>query len=354
MKIDLPKYSSKDYLVLALVLLPITLIINSVIFGARYFGSAYSFLVPTVITAFTFCVDFIICGGVAVILKERFPKEKDTIKKLSFMILTFIVLTGLFLGLLFKGYESIDRLNYRFNQNGFVWAYLSMCIVNIFLTLVFEGIDRYDNWKASLKETDEIRKTFRQSQLQGLKSQLNPHFLFNSLNSLSSLICCDNDNEAEIFLDEMSKVYRYMLRNEEEQLVTLETELKFLDSYMHLLKARYCDGIDLQLDIDEADKQKLVPALTMQVIMENAFTLNCFSKSRPLKIRIASTADDTLYISNSVNPKQAPEVGNTIEEMDNLVNKYHLLNMPPVVIKEDARERVILLPLICKKEGVLV
>jgi two-component system LytT family sensor kinase len=152
----------------------------------------------------------------------------------------------------------------------------------------------------------------------------------------------------------MSKVYRYMLRNEEEQLVTLETELKFLDSYMHLLKARYCDGIDLQLDIDEADKQKLVPALTMQVIMENAFTLNCFSKSRPLKIRIASTADDTLYISNSVNPKQAPEVGNTIEEMDNLVNKYHLLNMPPVVIKEDARERVILLPLICKKEGVLV
>ncbi len=354
MKIELPTYSSKDYIVLALVIVPITLIINSVIFGTNYFSSAYSFFIPTVITAFAFCIDFTLCGFIAVLLKERFPAEKDTPKKLTIMILTFIVVTGLFLGILFKGYESIDSLNYRFNETGFVWAYLSISIINVFLTLLFEGIYRFDKWKESLRETEEIRKSFRHSQLQALKSQLNPHFLFNSLNTLSSLICCGTDNEAELFLDEMSKVYRYMLRNDEDQLVTLETELKFTESYMHILKTRYCEGIELQVNVNEADTQKYLPALTLQALLENAFTVNCVSKSNPLKIEISSANDKKLLIKNSINLKQLPDTDEANEELDNLVAKYQLLNQPAVTITEKDRERSIWLPLIGHKEEVLV
>ena len=89
-----------------------------------------------------------------------------------------------------------------------------------------------------------------QSQLEGLKDQVNPHFLFNSLNSLSSLISEDPE-KAEKFLDEMSKVYRYLLRTNEEGLTTLESEMQFIQSYFHMLKTRYGDGLDMETQIDD-------------------------------------------------------------------------------------------------------
>ena len=117
-----------------------------------------------------------------------------------------------------------------------------MAIMNIFFTLVMEGISRYNNWRENLKETEQLKKTFTQSQLLGLKSQVNPHFLFNSLNTLSSLIA-EDEGQAETFLNEMSKVYRYMLRGDDEQLVPLQTELKFIASYTHLLDKRFVQSL---------------------------------------------------------------------------------------------------------------
>ena len=100
----------------------------------------------------------------------------------------------------------------------------------------------------------------------------------------------DDEEKAERFLDKMSKVYRYMLRNDEEELVTLETELKFIDSYMHLLKARYGEGLQLVVDVTNEDRSKLLTPLALQVIIENTFSQNVISKSSPLVIAIRSLA----------------------------------------------------------------
>lgn len=351
MKLKLPEYTSKDYLVLALVLIPISIIINSAVLQAKYYSSWGIFLTATAIAAVGFSLNFIMCGGIAVLMKKRFPHERQVGIKLTFMILTFFVITGLFLLLLFKGYEKVRLFNYTFNEHGFVWAYIGMGIVNTFLTLLFEGIDRYENWSSNLKETEKLRSVFKQSQLHGLKSQLNPHFLFNSLNSLSSLIS-EDEEEAEKFLNEMSKVYRYMLRNEEEQLVTLETELKFTDSYMYLLGARYGDGLQLHVDVSDKAKEKYMPALTLQVLIENAFTQNSINKSNPLHISIASNDDTVLIVRNNVQPKVVTEMIDAEVELDNLVNKYQLLNQAPVVIDEGKTERTIRVPLINQKEEV--
>jgi two-component system, LytTR family, sensor kinase len=198
-----------------------------------------------------------------------------------------------------------------------------------------------------------LKKTYSHSRLHGLKSQVNPHFLFNSLNSLSSLIS-EDEEQAEQFLDEMSKVYRYMLRNDEEKLVTLDTELKFVASYTYLLKARYGDGLQVQIDIDENENQKELPPLSLQTIIENAITQNTINKNCPLQIKISATGNGMLEVTNTLQPKQRTEELETEAELDNLVNKYQLLNERKVTIQDTATQRLIRLPLMLNKQEVAI
>ncbi len=345
MHIRLPQYSGKDYVVLAIVILPLTLIINSFIFGSRYFTEGAVFLPATPVTAFLLAFDFLLCGYIAAAMKKRMPRGAQTPLRLLYMILCFVALSGLFLMIAFSGYESIGAFRYRFQLNGFVWAYVSMAIVNIFLTLLIEGIHRYNHWRDNLQETEQIKKAVTQSQLLGLKSQVNPHFLFNSLNTLSSLIE-ENEKEAEHFLNEMTKVYRYMLRGDDEQLVPLQTELRFIDAYLHLLNKRFGSSLQVTLQIAEKDKQKLVPHLSLQVIIENAFSQNSMTKTEPLFIKISSGKENELLVCNSRQPKMISNVIDFEAGLDNLVTKYRLLNSAEVLIRDEEAQRCIFLPLI--------
>ncbi|MFT3911902.1 MAG: histidine kinase [Ferruginibacter sp.] len=352
MKLKLPQYSSKDNYVMLFVMLPLTILLNSILFGKLYFNNPAVFILATLITGISACLDFILCGFIAIALRNRFPLERQLAKRLALMILAFLVISGLYLYTLFHGYEAIHFYGYTFYEAGLVWSYIIVGIINIFITLVQEGIARYEKWKLNLKETDALKTAFRQSQLQGLKSQVNPHFLFNSLNSLSSLIS-EDEAEAEKFLDEMSKVYRYMLRNDEDQFVTLKTELTFVDSYMYLLKARYGDGLVLTKEVSEADMTKLIPPLTLQVIIENAVHQNAINRNNPLKIAIRTSKQGKITVYNSLQPKIVTEATDQEAGLDNLINKYRLLNESEVVIQEHETERTICLPLIIKKEEAL-
>jgi len=131
-----------------------------------------------------------------------------------------------------------------YSEKAFVWNFIVLSVLSIFRTFLLEGVNSYNEWKRNNTETEKLNVSYNQSRLNALKSQVNPHFLFNCLNTLSSLIQ-EDEEKAEMFLNEMSKVYRYMLRNDEETLVPLEVELGFIKSYHHLLKARYGDGLQL-------------------------------------------------------------------------------------------------------------
>ncbi|HRH61509.1 MAG TPA: histidine kinase, partial [Chitinophagaceae bacterium] len=343
MKIQLPAYNGKDNYVMIVAMPLFGMVINSIIFGADYFTNWQLFLLATIISSVAGGIDFILCGFVAVTLKQRFPEEHQLLKRLSLMIFTFLIISGLFLYSLFRGYELIHFFNYRFNEAGFVWSYFALGILNIFLTFLMEGIARFKDWEANWLETEKLKAVYKQSQLHGLKSQVNPHFLFNSLNSLSCLIQ-EDEEEAEKFLDEMSKVYRYLLHDDEEHLVPLEAELKFIDSYMHLLSARYGGGLQLQLRIDEADKLKLLPPLTLQVIIENIFTQNIISKTQPLVIEIASNDNGSIEVKNNIQPKAITDALDFDAGLDNLVKKYELLNQPLIVDDTNERQRIITIP----------
>jgi sensor histidine kinase YesM len=349
MTLKLPRYTSKDYTVLAILIAPITLVINSIIFGSGYYMDWRKFLFATLVTAAVFCINFTICGWVAVQMKKRLPSEKDVSKRLTLMIIVFILLTGLFFFTLFQGYATFPFLKYTYNEPGFIWAYMGMAIINVFITLLMEGVARFESWKQNLVETEQLKKTFRQSQLQGLKSQVNPHFLFNSLNTLSSLIA-EDEQKAEQFLNEMTKVYRYMLRSEEEQLVTLDTELKFINSYVYLLKSRFGEGMQTHIEVEETDREKLLPALSLQVLIENAFTKNTVSKLSPLSLEICSCGDNKVSVRYNKQEKTQNLSDGVDKELDNLIKKYALLNQAPVSFSDKENECCCFLPLFNEKE----
>jgi two-component system LytT family sensor kinase len=292
---------------------------------------------------------FLIYGFVAISLRNRFPSDKELLKRLGICIAIFCLMSAVCISLILKGYDYFDFLGYEYSDSDFTKAYFAFVVINVFLTFLNEGVYRFEKYKATVTETEQLKKEYMQSQLLGLKSQMNPHFLFNGLNTLSSLIHEDADT-AEEFLDHMSKVYRYLLRNNEEQLVHLSTELNFIESYAFLLKARHGEGLNIDIHVPSVDRGQMIPPLTLQMLVEHILNQNSVSKSHPLNITISSLGD-CIEIKNKVQPKMNNSEDGW-EVIDNIANKYRLLCGCDIVMKEILDERIIQLPIIKNKEMV--
>src|SRR5258705_2467164 len=262
----LPRYTNKDLSIMLWTMTPFSFLLNIIIFGKSYFTTGNILLVATPVTLTIMIGSFIAYGHIAVTCRQRLPGGDNFLKRTIILLSLFLTISALIIFGIYQLYHWIGLLGDSREENNFTWAYITTGILNIFLTFLNEWIYRFENWKANLKETEELKIAYKQSQLIGLKSQVNPHFLFNSLNSLSGLIQEDTER-AEKFLDEMSKVYRYMLRNDEDPLVNLSTEIHFITSYFSLLKARYCDAVELDISVTDADKEKMLPPLSLQVIV---------------------------------------------------------------------------------------
>ena len=184
-------------------------------------------------------------------------------------------------------------------------------------------------------------------QMRALQSQINPHFLFNGLNTLSSLI--DEDpNQAGEFVDELSKVYRYLLRSNENELTTLSVELGFIHSYFHLLKTRFGGSVSLDIHVDEPYGDALIPPLTLQLLVENAVKHNVVLAQKPLAIRIRTTDENVLIVENSLQRKTLRVESNGVG-LSNITGKYQLLNQPPPRIEEIEGWFQVKLPLLMNK-----
>lgn len=160
--------------------------------------------------------------------------------------------------------------------------------------------------------------------MRALQSQVNPHFLFNSLNSLSS-ISEENPQQATEYVDELSSEYRYLLRAGEQELTTLSIELSFIQSYFHLLKTRYGSSVRPELAVAEGCHDALIPPLTLQLLVENAVKHNRALPEEPLTIRIRTTEDGQLVVENNLQRRNVRVDSNGVE-LSNITDKYRLLN----------------------------
>lgn len=189
-----------------------------------------------------------------------------------------------------------------------------------------------------------LQKENIQSQFEVLRQQVNPHFLFNSLNVLTSLIKLEPDL-AERFSEQLSKVYRYVLENKDDELVDLHTELRFLDAYIFLLNIRFVDKIRFNVDISELHRNYRIIPLAMQLLIENAIKHNIMTKTDPLVITIF--VDNECYLNIVNNLQERPsQIVSTGVGLKNIQNRYQLLNKTLPVFEKNRTHFIAKVPLI--------
>jgi len=273
-----------------------------------------------------------------------FPTLKQTGIRLVLLAITHIGLTSLTFAMIFYGYDAFHFLGYQLEPEQFKLSILMAVALTLVATTLWEAEYALGKWKESLAEKEELQQLAIQQEFDTLKSQVNPHFLFNCFNTLSSLINEDPEH-AEEFLDELSKVYRYLLRNNEDGLSTLKNEIQFIRSYYQLLKTRHGHAIQLHIEIDKRYDFYVLPSLSLQLLVENAVKHNVISRQQPLSIEIFTMAGNKLAVNNNFQPKLIKAPSNRIG-LENIRTKYELLQQPGFEILQDDKNFTVVLPLI--------
>lgn len=220
---------------------------------------------------------------------------------------------------------------------------ISITLIALFWS-IYESIYMYHGWKNSLNEAERLKREFVQAQLDGLKSQVNPHFLFNSLNTLVYIIPEDPEKAVE-FVQKLAKVYRYILEIQERRLIPLWEEMEFLESFIFLHKERFCDNLRLNIEVPKSERNHLIVPLSLQLLFENAIKHNIISKEKPLSISLKVEKGKRLVIRNTLQLRSNPEPG-TKTGLSNIKSRYEYFSDQPVIIEETSKEFMVSLPLI--------
>lgn len=186
-------------------------------------------------------------------------------------------------------------------------------------------------WRKAAIEAEQLKTERFAQQYQSLKDQLNPHFLFNSLNVLSNLVY-DNPDTAAGFIRQLSQIYRYVLDVQHEELVSVRWELEFAENYLALQKIRFEEGLQFNITV-EKNTAGYLPPLSLQLLLENAIKHNEASRAKPLMITI-SLQDESLVVTNNLQPRKSISEESTGIGLANIEKRYALLSTENMVIRD--------------------
>lgn len=199
-----------------------------------------------------------------------------------------------------------------------------------------------DQKQKNLVEIEQLKQAQLAATLFSLKEQLSPHFLFNTLNTLSSL---SHENEVKNYISELANVYRYVLKYKDINTTSLQQELEFITSYLYIIKIRLEEAIDVRIEVNPKIMLSQIPSLTLQLLVENAIKHNVAAASKKLKISITDMGGKFLIVTNNLQPKlSVPD--STGLGLDNVMNRYRLLFNKDVIIEKSDQFFTVKLPII--------
>lgn len=294
-------------------------------------------------------------GFINEFLNRKFPWSEATRTRAVLSIISIII--GNFILVYFSNYMSYVVIQKKATTEEFFsskYGVINWFMINI--TLLISAFLHAKSFMEELKKTSRkevveqklIAKSAN-AQFESLKNQLDPHFLFNSLNVLSSLID-ENPRKAQKFTASMSKIYRYVLEQKDKELVTVEDEIEFARTYCDLLKTRFEDSVDFTFDVAGEDYQKYVVPLALQLLLENCIKHNFATSSKPLVIRIFSTGN-ILCIENNLQVREQIKESSGIG-LANIVQRYSLLTDRNVFIEKSEYHFKVKLPMLMAKPQV--
>ena len=226
-----------------------------------------------------------------------------------------------------------------------IWqSTLIILVAVVFITHVYETVFLVKETESEMIKNEQLERAKAEAELEALKNQIDPHFIFNSLNTLSHLIE-EKPIKAKQFNDNLADVYRYILQNKARDLVLLREEMIFLENYFSLLKIRFEKAVQMKIIVDEKEiDQYLIPPISLQILAENAIKHNEFSETAPLVIAI-ELSNEELVIHNPVRKKILRKPSSKIG-LQNLRERYRLITNKEIRIKEEEKNFTVILPVL--------
>lgn len=233
------------------------------------------------------------------------------------------------------------------------WQFLVVTlIVSMFVSAIHTSYFLLDRWKNSISEAKDLqimamklKDIAVQSELQSLKMQLDPHFMFNNFSTLSELINDDKET-ATLFLESLSRVYRYMIQNLKKDIISLREEVAFVKAYSYLIHIRHADNVQIIFDIDEETMDLYIPPISLQLLIENAIKHNIATKENPLIIKITSKGNQQIKVCNNLQ-RITSSFSTTGLGLKNITERYSILTERQLpVIEETIAKYCVTLPLL--------
>ncbi len=287
----------------------------------------------------------IIIGNFSAFLSRIFPWEDQPKKRALWGIIASIFLTLLVLFVLnlilwigIWGYD-FKAIYLQENRDFYLWA----VIITIIVSITLHALSFFQEIQKERKISAKLKQEKLEMELNALRAHVDPHFLFNSFNVLSGLID-ESPEKAQDFLAGLSKIYRYILEQRNEDTSTLKEEISFAQRYLALQKMRFEDSIVMETNIEPEMETRKIPSLSLQLLLENAIKHNGFNKDRPLHIRL-TTQDDVLEVSNNKMQRTNLYEGNKMG-LQNIKDRYALLTKQPVEVENQTDSFSVKLPLL--------
>ncbi len=211
----------------------------------------------------------------------------------------------------------------------------------IFSNMFYYAMNHHDKLE---KQLEDLQKDMLASQYASLKNQISPHFLFNSLNTLTSLMYEDRDLASD-FVTRLASSYRYILDNREQDLVSLKKELGFMDSFIFMMDVRHKKAVSIALNIQVDSERYLIPTLSLQMLVENALKHNRYSKEQPLDISIATIGKEALVVRNNLQ-KRTTKGNSTQLGLKNIKKRYQFYTNKQVLVREETDFFEVIIPLL--------
>lgn len=331
-----------DRMVLLIGLPLSSMLISLLLFSDQYVAGNWPFLSVCIPMSFAYTGTFwVVLRWTYYEVKGRYPAMSDIGKRLFWMLLAFLVVyvvVNVVLGTLF----SVMGLDHG-QEPVPVVKFISALLVSALVIATYEVLSFYLQLQRTVAEKAELERRNVESQLEGLRNQVNPHFLFNSLNTLVYLIP-EEPEKAVRFVQQLSKVYRYVLESRDARIIPLQEELDFLHSYVFLLKERFGENLHVHLrDLNGHSDGGIVP-LTLQMLFENAIKHNVLSTERPLTIELFAE-NGRLVVRNNFQKKNQV-LDSTGVGLENIRARYRMLTNQEVETIVSREYFTVLLPMI--------
>ncbi|MFN8253714.1 MAG: histidine kinase [Ferruginibacter sp.] len=285
------------------------------------------------------------CRYIMIYCRKRYPAFNEVRKRIwiqSVFMLVYTVSVNMLLGRLAQ--KTFEDEHVSRSQTD-IWIHSNSAVIfcTIMVIAVYESIFFMHQLKHSVEETEHLKRENLNAQLDALRTQVNPHFLFNNLNTLLSLIP-ENPKHAADFVQQMSKLYRHILEVKDEKSILLKDELDVLKAYAFLLQTRFGNNLQVRIDVPAEKLQKRIVPLSLQLLMENAIKHNIVSGDRPLHVHVF-TDNGSLVINNNLQLKKQVSESTGIG-LDNIRNRYKLIGDKEVKVTETENNFTVSIPLI--------